>query len=110
MDLIYTYINDLSEAVECECKMYANDIKINFSNIRNSKGHWCSSRWIKDWHIILNACLNASECKVMHVGRNNSKIVYEIEDVSTDERKSIEKCVWKGPKNSNYVRFVRGVR
>jgi ribonuclease P/MRP protein subunit RPP40 len=41
----------------------------------------------KDWLMMLNS----SKCKVMHLGKNNSKIGYEIKDVSTGERKLIEK-------------------
>jgi hypothetical protein len=43
--------------------------------------------WTKDWLMRLNA----SKCKVMHLGKNNSRIYYEIEDVSTSEKKLIEK-------------------
>jgi hypothetical protein len=35
--------------------------------------------------------LNFSKSKVMHLDKNNSRIVYEIGDVSTGDRKFIEK-------------------
>jgi hypothetical protein len=34
--------------------------------------------WTNDWLMRLNA----SKCKFMHLGKNNSRVGYEIEDVS----------------------------
>ena len=89
--LFVIYINDLPDAVDCECKMYADDSKLISVTLDTSNGIQSDidavTSWTKDWLMRLNA----SKCKVMHLGKNNSRIDYEIEDVSTGERKLIEK-------------------
>ena len=71
--LFVLYINDLPDSVECECKLYADDSKL-ISVVRNGiEGLGMQSNidsvtnWTKDWLMRLNA----SKCKVMHLGNSN---------------------------------------
>ena len=41
------------------------------------------TNWTKDWHMRLNA----SKCKVMHLGNSNPIQAYEVEDVNSGLRK-----------------------
>ena len=87
--LFILYINDLPDSVKCECKLYADDSKL-ISVVRNGlEGIGMQNNidsvtnWTKDWLMRLNA----SKCKVMHLGNSNPIQVYEVEDVNTGLRK-----------------------
>ena len=87
--LFILYINDLPDSVECDCKLYADDNKL-ISVVRNGlEGIGMQNNidsvtnWTKDWLMRLNA----SKCKVMHLGNSNPIQVYEVEDVNTGLRK-----------------------
>ena len=45
---------------------------------------------VTDWTDKWLMRLNASKCKVMHLGRKNLHSEYEIEDLSSGERKTME--------------------
>jgi len=91
--LFVLYINDLPECVGCECKLYADDSKL-ISAIQNGLTALklqndidSVTNWTKDWLIRLNA----NKCKVMHLGRKNEMREYDVEDLNTGLRSSIEK-------------------
>jgi hypothetical protein len=79
--LFILYINDLPECVSCECKLYADDSKL----ISVVKDWLVGSQddinsvisWTKDWLMRLNA----SKCKVMHLGNINPNKPYVIKEV-----------------------------
>jgi hypothetical protein len=71
--------------------MYADDSKLISVTLDALNGIQrdidAVTSWTKDWLM----SLNASKCKVMHLGKNNFRRDYEIEDVSTGEKKLNEK-------------------
>jgi len=89
--LFVVFINDMPECVTCECKMYADDSKL-FSLVRDKdkiietqKNINSITEWTKKWLMRLNA----DKCKVMHLGKNNQKATYKVEDVNTGIKKNM---------------------
>ncbi|CAF0861072.1 unnamed protein product, partial [Brachionus calyciflorus] len=79
--LFIIYINEMLEIIENDCKAYADDTKIiaiikNFQSnlkLQNDMDKIC--QWSKNCSTVLNA----EKCKVLHLGRTNTKFDYEIE-------------------------------
>jgi hypothetical protein len=78
--LFVIFINDLSKIILKDSKLYADDTKV-ISIIRNSVD--CNILqndieklvdWSKEWLIKFNE----SKCKVMHIGKNNEKFKYQM--------------------------------
>ena len=90
--LFVLYINDLPECVGCECKLYADDSKLisatqnGLTALKLQNDIDSVSNWTKDWLMRLNA----SKCKVMHLGSKNAMKEYNVEDLNTGLRKPIE--------------------
>ena len=69
--LFLIYINDLPKCVSCRIRMYADDTKCSSTincladvdTFQQNIDKLMS--WSCDWQL----CLNASKCKVMHIGR-----------------------------------------
>ena len=91
--LFLVYINDLPKVLLNICKLFADDSKLiaNIGKIDSldelaivsvQNDINAISRWTKDWLM----CLNASKCKVVHLGKENHKTLeprYQIEDIKT---------------------------
>ena len=86
--LFVIYINDLPDCVDCESKLYADDSKLlsaysdPLDGISLQRSIDSVNDWTKDWLMRLNV----GKCKVMHLGKNNVKTDFEIEDFGTGER------------------------
>jgi hypothetical protein len=90
--LFVIFINDLPSILENYCKLYADDSKIiaiikdELSNESLQKDIDSVTDWTKNWLMRLNA----TKCKVMHFGVDDDKYKYEIDDLCTDKRSSLE--------------------
>ena len=86
------FINDLPEAVEGGCKLYADDSKI-IQEIKDESSAESLQRaidsvtnWTKEWLMKLNS----NKCKVMYFGNKNVYYVYFTDDLSTEIRIKLE--------------------
>ena len=96
--LFIIYINDLTDSLENECKIYADDTKI-LCKINNSDPTTESNKlqvdidkiveWTKTW-----LKLNFDKCKIMHVGKANPKQTYSMKNYNSIIRSQINvtKC------------------
>ncbi|MES9905329.1 MAG: reverse transcriptase domain-containing protein [Sedimenticola sp.] len=88
--LFLIYINDLPNVVENVVKLFADDTKVftranseeNKTSLQNDLDRL--SKWSMDWQLLFNA----SKCKVMHIGNQESNNLYYMTE--GDER--IEIC------------------
>ena len=77
--LFIVFINDISDNVNSTCKIFADDTKI-YSSSKNSHILQDDLNNILEWSRKWQLYFNISKCKVMHIGKNNPKHVYHIND------------------------------
>ena len=79
--LFITYIADLKTEIQSRCLFYADDLKIYNDSPTNcsilSKDILIVNQWSKKWLLPINK----QKCSVLHIGPNNSKYVYSMDDV-----------------------------
>ena len=91
--LFVLFINDLPNCVDCDGKLYADDNKLMsaysepLDGISLQRSIDAVTDWTKDWLMRLNV----GKCKVMHLGKNNVKTDFKIEDFGTGERIMLHK-------------------
>lgn len=86
--LFLIYINDMSEGLENEVKLFADDAKI-YSRIEHERDSESLQRdlnklnnvWSKDW--LMN--FNVEKCKRMHIGSKNQKFLYNMAATTSKE-------------------------
>ena len=79
--LFTIFINDLPDAINVHCKVFADDTKIyEDANKQNDlqRDLYSMQRWTELW----NLYFNVNKCKVMHIGKKNPRNSYymKIED------------------------------
>ena len=91
--LFIIFINDLPDIARCKCELYADDNKYmspqtQYEILNNllqkdidDMVNWCSTWSMK---------INISKFKIMHLGKNNQRRKYFMEDVSTNEKITLE--------------------
>jgi hypothetical protein len=85
--LFLIYINDIDDSVGSNILKFADDTKIysvvanrdDVARLQDDLKNLCY--WSKEWLMLFNI----AKCKVMHLGRNNVKAVYEIDGTKLDE-------------------------
>ena len=78
--LFSIYINDLTAAIKNHTKLFADDTKLigilhdnsSVTSIQNDINH------IANWCSIWRMELNESKCKVLHIGKSNTRAIYTI--------------------------------
>ena len=85
--LFVIYINDLPCVVDSDCIMFADDTKI-YSSVNSNdqieklqKDIYSLSEWSDKWQLRFNA----DKCKVLHLGRENQKHVYQMKKHGSNE-------------------------
>ena len=78
--LFVCYINDMPETVSSFIYMYADDTKIGrtVSNMEDSSRLQADLDQVQEWSDKWQLRFNSSKCKVMHLGHNNIKAVYNM--------------------------------
>ena len=87
--LFTIFINDLPEAIEVNCKVFADDTKIYDSSQNHTKIQqdlYKMQRWTETW----NLYFNVSKCKVMYMGKKNPKTEYYMQ--IEQEKQKLEAC------------------
>ena len=85
--LFIYYINDMPDVVDCFIKIFADDAKTSseITSIDDSVKLQGSlnnlSSWTDDWGVHFNC----DKCGVMHLGKNNPKYSYTLNDVLLKE-------------------------
>ena len=80
--LFVIFINDLPESLSLPLKMYADDsklltvLKCDNDKVKMRQDIDSIARWCCTWSMKLNS----AKCKVMHIGKNNEKNEYSIND------------------------------
>ena len=87
--LFTIFINDLPEALNVHCKVFADDTKI-YDDVRNSKEIQRDLYRMQEWTEKWNLYFNVSKCKVMHIGKNNPKTKYFMK--IENENQKIDTC------------------
>ena len=78
--LFVAYINDLPDVVECHCSMYADDTKV-YNRVETEEEQQQLQSDINslvDWADAWQLCFNADKCKVLHLGKQNSRLKYSM--------------------------------
>ena len=87
--LFTIFINDLPEAIEVNCKVFADDTKI-YDNSKNhskiQKDLYKMQKWTETW----NLYFNVAKCKVMYMGKKNPKTVYYMQ--IEKEKQKLDTC------------------
>ena len=88
--LFTIFINDLPDALDVNCKVFADDTKIyddskKHNDIQNDL--YKMQQWTEKW----NLYFNVSKCKVMHIGKRNPQTEYYMK-IENDKQK-IETCI-----------------
>ena len=83
------FINDLPEALNVHCKVFADDTKI-YDDVRNSKEIQRDLYRMQEWTEKWNLYFNVSKCKVMHIGKSNPKTNYFMK--IENENQKIDTC------------------
>ena len=85
--LFVMYINDMPDAINSMCQLFADDAKI-FKRVRSTddnkklQGDLDSlTEWSTRWQL---PC-NVEKCKSLHIGRNNRKHIYEMDGKELDQ-------------------------
>jgi len=86
--LFVVFINDLPDAVECLCSMYADDTKMYNSVETDAKQQRLQSDLdnLVDWADTWQLNFNADKCKVLHLGRQNRHYKYNMRKHGSTER------------------------
>ena len=85
--LFVIFINDLCYNINNDCKLSADDTKvISISKSQEDKVMLQEdinslNEWTNDWLVKFNE----SKCKVMHLGKNNPKFDYKLNEVTLDK-------------------------
>ena len=87
--LFTIFINDLPEAIEVNCKVFADDTKIydsskNHAKIQNDL--YKMQKWTETW----NLYFNVAKCKVMYMGKKNPRIEYYMQ--IEKEKQKLDPC------------------
>ena len=85
--LFVIYINDLVEDLECEASLFADDAKI-YRAIRTADDAEALRRDMKrleEWSNKWLLTFNANKCKTMHIGFNNMRYDYMLNDRILDK-------------------------
>ena len=97
--LFILYINDIDEVVIAFMRKFADDTKVakiveseeDAKELQRDINEMM--RWAKEWEMVFNV----EKCKVLHVGRRNSKYVYKMGDAILSEVKEEKDLgVWIG--------------
>ena len=87
--LFTIFINDLPEALNVQCKVFADDTKI-YEDVNKKdeiqKDLYTMQEWTEKW----NLYFNVSKCKVMHIGKKNPMTSYFMK--IENEKQKIETC------------------
>ena len=87
--LFIIFINDLSDGTSCPCKIFADDTKsydIDKNHKLLQKDLLTFLKWSAKWLLKFNK----SKCSVLHMGKNNRKEKYYMDEDLTEELKSID--------------------
>jgi ribonuclease P/MRP protein subunit RPP40 len=87
--LFLIYINDIDECVVSRVLKFADDTKLigvvandeDVKTLQNDLRNLCG--WSEDWLMLFNV----EKCKVMHMGHNNRRNIYEMEGRKLEEVK-----------------------
>ena len=85
--LFLIYINDIDELVSSNLLKFADDTKIvsvvsnknDIDKLQQDLRNVC--KWSKDWLMLFNV----EKCKIMHIGNNNKKAIYEMDGKILEE-------------------------
>ena len=88
--LFVYFINDMPDAVSSNIKIFADDTKI-YSGVKedeNSQKLQESLNNLTKWTELWQIKFNSSKCSVMHIGRDNPKRNYHMDDKVLDKTKA----------------------
>ena len=84
--LFICYVNDMPETVQSMIRMFADDTKVFAQSNTNEQCQNLQSdlntlqNWADDWQLRFNA----TKCKTLYLGRNNSKFTYHMRNNQTE--------------------------
>ena len=85
--LFIIFINDMPEAVQSFIELFADDAKV-FAEVKDEQHHDNLQEDIgalQDWAVDWQLAFNAKKCKVMHLGKNNPKFDYTMDNEILEE-------------------------
>lgn len=87
--LFTIFINDIVDNVESNCRIFADDTKV-FNKAQNSRILQEDIFRLQDWTNKWKLFFNTSKCHVMHMGKNNPSLSYDME--ANGQKVKIEQC------------------
>ena len=87
--LFTIFINDLPDAINVHCKVFADDTKIYESSKKHTEIQedlYRMQKWTEEW----NLYFNVNKCKVMHIGKKNPRQEYYMK--IENEKQKLETC------------------
>ena len=87
--LFIMYINDMPDAINSMCQLFADDAKI-FKSVRatdDNKKLQDDLDSLTEWSTRWQLPFNVEKCKSLHIGRNNRKHIYEMDGKELDQVK-----------------------
>ena len=87
--LFTIFINDLPDGLKNVCKIFADDTKI-YGNSKESHTIQDDINKLQEWSNRWNLYFNVDKCKVMHIGKNNPGVTYNM--MKDGKESSIQTC------------------
>ena len=105
--LFIIYINDIDEGVTCKISKFADDTKITskVTSVSQWRELQCDLDKLTSWAETWQMKFNIEKCKVLHIGNDNAKARYEMNNVqlsSTEKEKDLGVTVSKDLKPSQH--------
>ena len=108
--LFILYINDLPDAIKSSCKIFADDTKLikPVNNEDDAKALQQDLVSLQQWCDTWKLQFNPQKCHVLHIGKNNIKHAYTINDqpvIAVDEEKDLGCMMDKSLKIETHVTY-----
>ena len=106
--LFIIFINDLPEAVDSVCKVFADDTKLY--NIQENSNILQNDLFrLLDWSVLWQLNFNVLKCCVLHTGKKNNHNIYYMNKDKTCQLKTVDQEKDVGVVFSNDLKFDKHI-